>query len=183
MNNYQWTELFQQCYDKAVAKYREGNRQPARYFSKPEAAFLASIGCSAQEVYDLAEDWCGGQEPSFAQAVLITAARRDYFLVIQKSRPSRRTILLEKFPPKDAELAGLVWLPRIIAKARAKLRGELPAELMYGCGGDRAFLRMIDTDPADFLRVVWSARDNDQPIINYVKKQAAPRKPAGRASS
>ena len=32
---------------------------------------------------------------------------------------------------------GIAWLPRILVKARLKLRGEMPADLMYGCGGDR----------------------------------------------
>ena len=71
-------------------------------------------------------------------------------------------------------MAGVAWLPRLIAKARAKLRGEMPGELMYGCGGDRAFLRRVNIHPADFLREVWSARDDDEKIIEYVKRSSAP---------
>jgi hypothetical protein len=72
-------------------------------------------------------------------------------------------------PGRGNELGGLPYLPRIITKARAKLRGELDPDLMFGCGGDRSFLRKHgDIHPADFLRHVWAARDNDQAIVDYV---------------
>jgi hypothetical protein len=63
-------------------------------------------------------------------------------------------------------------LPRLIAKARAKLRGEMPPDLMYCCGGDRAFLNKVGIHPADFLRTVWSARDDDRKVIDWVKAKA-----------
>lgn len=170
-----WPADFRRCYDKAVNLYRAGHREPARYFNAEESAFLASIGCAAQELYDFAEDWCASQEPSFEAALRITAARRDYFLAIQEGRPSARVLPVDEFPTKEAELAGFAWLPRIIVKARAKLRGELPAELMYCCGGDRAFLRSIHVHPADFLRVVWDAGDDEGKIVDYVTRHAAGR--------
>ena len=70
---------------------------------------------------------------------------------------------------------------RIIEKARAKLRGEMPDELMFCCGGDRAFLRKIDLHPADFLREVWAAGDDTQRVVRYVKSAAA--RAAGGANS
>ena len=104
--NYDWTEKFRQCYDKAVAEYGKGNRQLTTYFNAEESAFLASIGCSAQEVYDFAEDWCTGQEPSFATVVLITSVRRDFFRVVQNGKPSTRKVSMADLPAKDAEAAG-----------------------------------------------------------------------------
>ncbi|NQU12207.1 DUF5069 domain-containing protein [bacterium] len=175
MARYDWTQQFRTLYEQAVAAYEAGNREPATLFNKSRTAFLASLGCIPQELYDFAEDWCTGQEPDFGTVVLITAVRRDYFLVIQKGKPSGQTIRMEDLPPKDAVVAGFAWLPRIIAKARAKLRGEMPAELMYGCGGDRGFLRRVDIHPADFLRQVWAAGDDDQKIIDHVKKSAPKR--------
>ncbi len=53
-------------------------------------------------------------------------------------------------PPKDEAVRGITWLPRIIPKAKAKLRGELPASLMYCCGGDRKFFKAHDILPAEF---------------------------------
>ena len=148
--------------------YRAGNRNPVSYFNTTETKFLAGIGCSAQEMYDFAED---ADELSFESALLITAARRDYFLVMQHGQPTGK--IVHDFPAKDAELAGYRWLPRIIVKARAKLRGELPAEFMYSCGGDRAFLEKVKIHPADFLREVWAARDDDRKIVEYVQLRAS----------
>jgi len=39
---------------------------------------------------------------------------------------------LNEFPAKTDEVEGIAWLPRLITKARAKLAGNLPADLMYG---------------------------------------------------
>jgi hypothetical protein len=172
MGHYDWTQTFHELWDNAVAAYRTGNRNPATYFNANESSFLAGIGCSAQELYDFAEDWCGAQEPTFETALLITAARRDFFLVVQHCQPSRRMIPVSDFPPKDAVVAGFEWLPRQIVKAQAKLRGEMPEELMFCCGGDRAFFKRVNIHPADFLRVVWAARQDDQKIIEYVKQCA-----------
>lgn len=172
MSNFDWPEQFRRCYDKAVTAYSQGNRRLDTYFTAPERVFLDSIGCSVQEIFDFAEDWCTGQEPSFSTVLLITAVRRDYFLVIQRGQPSLRQIETEHLPPKDAAIGGLPWLPRIIEKARAKLRGELPSDLMYCCGGDRRFLRQVNTHPADFLRAVWAAGNDAEHIINYVRKSS-----------
>lgn len=170
MKNYAWTESFRQLYDKAVAQYRAGNRRSDTYFTADELAFLAGMGHTAQELYDFAEDAVKSNEPSFADAVLIAAVRRDYFLVVQHGHPATHTIRMEDLPAKDAAVAGLVWLPRIIAKARAKLRGEMPADLMYGCGGDRRFLKSVNVHPADFLRHVWAAGDDDARIVAWVQQ-------------
>jgi hypothetical protein len=170
--NYDWVARFQRCYDKAVALYQQGHRQAASFFDAAEQQFLASIGCTPQELYDFAEDWCKYQAPSFGDTLLITAVRRDFFLTVQQGRRTGPTIQMADLPAKDAAVAGYKWLPRIIAKARAKLRGEMPDELMYGCGGDRNFLQSVNIHPADFLRHVWAARDDDQQIIAYVQQRA-----------
>ncbi len=72
-------------------------------------------------------------------------------------------------PAKDAELEGIPWLPRLIDKAEAKLRGEMPADLMYDCGGDRQFFKKHDRHPADFLRVTWAAKGDARKILRYVR--------------
>jgi hypothetical protein len=161
-----WREIFRQQWEQSVAAYRAGQRR-----LRPDE-FLVEIGCTGQELYDFAEDFCTEGEPTYAMALAITTIRREYFLQEQAGQPSRRRLRLEDFPAKDAEVAGFRWLPRLMLKARAKLRGELPVELMYCCGGDRAFFRKTKVDPVQFLRVVWAAGDDDQPIIAYVKKCA-----------
>lgn len=106
MNNYHWTETFRQTYDHAVAQYRAGNRLPAAFFNPDQAAFLAGIGHSAQELYDFAEDAVKYNEPSFGDALLIASARRDFFLVVQKGQTTGKQIRMEDLPPKDAAVAG-----------------------------------------------------------------------------
>jgi hypothetical protein len=168
MKSYDWVRAFRILYDKALQQYRRGNRDAASYFTPAEQAELASIGCRATELYDFAED---DPDLDWETALLITSARRDYFLVVQHGRVSAKRLDAEIFPAKKAELHGVEWLPRIILKARAKLRGELPDELMYCCGGDRAFLKKHDIHPADFLREVWAAGDDDEKIARFVLAQ------------
>ena len=173
MQNADWDSTFRKVYEKAVQTYRAGNRRLETLFKADERTFLASIGCTPQELYDFVEDWCEDEEPLFETVLLITAVRRDYLLFVQKGHPSREMIKTDTLPAKAAEVAGIAWLPRIIAKARAKLRGEMPPELMYGCGGDRSFLKRVNIHPADFLRMVWSAGDDDQKVIDFVLAQKA----------
>jgi hypothetical protein len=67
---------------------------------------------------------------------------------------------------------GIAWLPRLIAKARLKLRGEMPPDLMYGCGGDRPFLRSVNLTLPQFLELVRDAGNDDRRIIDAVKASA-----------
>jgi hypothetical protein len=165
----EWVSAFRELYGKALQKYGEGSRDAARYFAKTETAWLASIGCSPMEIYDFAEDY---PEIDCEAALLISEVRRDYFLHVMKGRSSGRRIEPDNLPARDAKLAGIPWLPRIIFKAKAKLRGEMPDSLMYGCGGDRGFLKQFDIHPADFLRIVWAAGENDSEIVRFVKKRS-----------
>ena len=70
----------------------------------------------------------------------------------------------------SGSVAEITWVPRIIAKARAKLRGELPPDLMCSRGADRPFLRRMGIHPADFLRLVWEAGEDDQYILRRVEE-------------
>ncbi len=171
MGTYTWAAAFGQIYAKAAELYAGGARDLDSLFDARDRAFLASIGHTAQEVFDFVEDGVDDGEPDFATVLLIAAARRDYFLYVQHGKPSGKRRPLDDFPPKGDKLAGIEWLPRIIEKARAKLRGEMPAELMYGCGGDRPFLKKYDIPPADFLRFVWSAGEETAKIVEFVKER------------
>src|SRR5215210_1382035 len=161
-----WPNRFKQIYDRALERYRAGNRDAQSYFTSEEASFLASIGARPMEVYDFAED---EEDLPWETALLITSARRDYFLSILHGRASDRRLKVEEFPAKDAELDGIPWLPRLILKAKARLRGELPDELMYCCGGDRKFFRDHDIHPADFLRLTWAVDGDERKLLAYVR--------------
>ena len=168
MKSYDWTTSFRHVYDKALRLYEKGGRDVKKFFTEEECAWLASIGCRPMELYDFAEDY---PDIDFETALLITAARRDYFLHVMKGETTGRFLDEGEFPPRNEEVDGIRWLPRIILKAKAKLRGELPDSLMYCCGGDRGFLKRFDIHPADFLRAVWAAEGDDQRVVDFVKSR------------
>lgn len=165
-----WTQSFRAIYEKALESYQQGNRNLSTYFTADEIEFLRSIGCKPMEVYDFVEDYPAIE---WDTVLLITAVRRTYYLFVDGAPSRDYAMTAEKFPPKDAEIQGIAWLPRLIVKANAKLRGHLPKELMYCCGGDRAFFKRYDIHPADFLRLVWDAGDNHSKIVEFVKARNA----------
>lgn len=165
-----WATTFRQVYDHAVIRYRSGARDSTTSFPKEDAIFLASIGCTPHELHDFVEDWCDGGKPIFETVLRITAIQRDYFLNELKGQSALTKADSSSFPERDAELGGHQWLPRIIAKARAKLRGELPPELMYSCGADRQFLNTTGLKAPGFLEAVRNAGDDDQKILAYVQE-------------
>jgi hypothetical protein len=167
-----WTRDFSRLFHAGVAQYRAGHVKAAGLLDAEGEKFLESIGHSAQEFFDFIEDFARGGEPTLETALRIAEVRRDYFLKEQGGRRPRGAIAMADLPPKDAEIEGVAWLPRLLAKAEAKLRGEMPPELMYGCGGDRRFFAAHQVDAAEFLRKVWSAQGNAKEVIAWVKAQS-----------
>jgi len=170
MSDYAWDSTFTALFERCLARYRSGDNDFERYYSAEDLAFLESIGYGKREFFDFVEDHAEIGEPSLTTAVMIAGVRRDYLRVVMKGEKSTRLLDPATLPAKTSEAGGFVWLPRILAKARAKLRGELDPDTMYGCGGDRAFLRRHDIAPADFLRVVWAAGEDDAAVIDYVRR-------------
>jgi len=166
-----WEQTFAELFKSAVDKYRKGHEKASGLVDAKGRAFLQSIGYTEQEFFDFVEDFAKGGEPTLPTALKIASVRRDYFLQEQKGKPSSHHISMDKLPAKDAEVEGIGWLPRLIPKAEAKLRGEMPPDLMYGCGGDRKFFKTHRIDPAQFLRKVWSAQGNKSEIVAWVKAQ------------
>lgn len=165
-----WDQTFMQLFDRCVALYRAGQRDWNSYYSAEDLAFLASIGYQPREFFDFVEDFCEAGDPSPTAALLVAAVRRDFFLTRQRGVFSEAEKLTRPgAPPFEAELEGFVYLPRLLAKARAKLRGELDPDLMYGCGADRRFFRQHQVHPADFLRHVWAAENDDAKIVQWLR--------------
>ncbi len=178
-SQYRWYHELKQLFVLALERYRVGERDPARFFTAEQQGYLAAIGMSAQELYDFAEDHAKGDgDPDWETVLLVAAARRDYFFTVQHGTLSTHKVATEDLPPKDAALEGIPWLPRLIKKAEAKLRGEMSADLMFGCGGDRRFFREHHLHPADFLRHVWAANGDEQKVLEYVKNAGAVSHPA-----
>ncbi|MFM2221518.1 MAG: hypothetical protein RLZZ553_1266 [Verrucomicrobiota bacterium] len=169
-----WDITFLQLFDRCLKLHASGRRDYESFFEKEDIAFLDSIGYQPREFYDFVEDLNNEQEPAASTALLIAAVRRDYFRIKQASQRSSHVILRDELPTFGDTLEGIAYLPRIISKARGKLRGELDPDIMYGCGGDRHFLAQHgNIHPADFLRHVWAAGDDDRKIANFVTEAKA----------
>lgn len=172
MNHYQYHQHLHHLWQQAVSLYAAGQRGAATFFTAEDTSWLAAVGLHPQEIYDFAEDWNHYGEPDFLTFALIQDVRRAYFLEVQKGLPSTETIAMTSLPAKTEAARGIVWLPRIVPKARAKLRGAMPAELMYGCGGDRQFFKTHDIHPAEFLRLVWAWDEDTEALYDWVARRS-----------
>jgi len=169
-----WNDTFMELFARCTIDYQAGNFSYEKDYRPEDLAFLQSIGHKQREFFDFVEDFVDEKVPSPNTALLITAVRRDYFLVEQKGEWSSEVLTRDGIPSFGEELEGIDYLPRILAKARAKLKGELDPDLMFGCGGDRNFLsKHGDIPPADFLRHVWAAGDDDDKVVAWVKQRVA----------
>ena len=142
-------------------------------FEPKDVAFLAAIGCTAQELFDFVDDSLCYDDLDFETVLAVSAIRRDYFLTVMRGKPTGHVVQMHELPAKVAAVDGIPWLPRLIAKARIKLRGELNPDLMYGCAGDRPFLRQHRMTLPQFLQIVRDNEDDDRAIIDAVKDAAA----------
>ena len=165
-----WNDQFLKLFRTCVEKYRGGNDDFHSYSEPDDITFLASIGYKPRELFDFVEDLVDEDVPSESTTLLVAGVRRDYFLVEQQGILSEKEITTDDLPTFGDTLDGEAYLPRILTKARAKLKGELNPDIMFGCGGDRKFLRDHgDIHPADFLRNVWASGDDDTQIVEYVR--------------
>lgn len=172
MNPFTFPDQFHALHAKATALYAEGRRGPETYFTSEELAFLAANGITAQHLYDYAEDLNNYAAPSANLALAIELVRRDYFLNVQRGRSSGQVLDVASLPPKTEQVRGVEWLPRLLPKARAKLRGELPATIMFCCGGDRKFFQDHKVLPSEFLSMLWRESD-DAAVVDWVLQRSA----------
>lgn len=167
MKNFHQQKLVQ-IWEKAVALYEAGHQNTENFPIDDEIPFLIQMGMNKIDVFDFAEDWICEGEPDLATFLLIHELRRDYFWEEQNRVPSTNVLDSTTLPSKDSEIKGIRWLPRIIPKARAKLKGELPPDTMFCCGGDRNFFHHNKIHPSEFLSLIRRAKDDDTKIIDWV---------------
>lgn len=168
-----WNEQFLTLFTKCLEQYQAGNSDYLSHYSEEDLSFLKSIGYKPRELFDFVEDLADEGLPSKSTALLVAAVRRDYLFTVQNGELSPHEINSLDLPTFGDTLDGLNYFPRILKKARAKLKGELDPDIMYGCGGDRKFLRTHgNIHPADFLRNVWASGESDEHIINYLRSQS-----------
>ena len=171
--NDDWKTEFRNVWDRGVATLKAGCRSAKAMFNPKDAAFLAGIGCSTQELFDFVDDFLDYGDFDFETVLGVTAIRREYFLNVMHGKPSGRVVEMSELPAKSATVDGIAWLPRLIAKARTKLRGEMNPDLLYGCAGDRPFLREHGMTLPEFLQLVRDKGDDDRAIVEALKKAAA----------
>ena len=127
-----WRKKFRELFFAGVDRQQHGGQSPTTMFEPDEVEFLESIGCTAQELFDFADDYVHCGDVNYDDVEAIQSMRFDFFKNNLNGQPASLAMSLDYFPAKAAEVDGIPWLPRLIVKARAKLRGELPADLMYG---------------------------------------------------
>lgn len=85
--------------------------------------------------------------------------------------------LAKKFPrsPKD-KLGGMIWLPRMIDKARATIDGTAGA-YQYNCIMDARLFTFLGITAETMLEAVKTARD-DNAVMEWIKSHTPPRSSA-----
>jgi hypothetical protein len=172
MNNTDWIQKLREVHACGILAAKSGRRSPKSMFTPEEVEFLHSIGCSAQELFDFVDDYLSDGEPDLEEVIAVQAIRRDYFLNVMGGVATSHIASMADLPAKSAPIDGISWLPRLIVKARLKLRGEMPADLMYGCGGDRPFVKRMRTTLAGFLQLVRDCGEDDRKIVDTLKRSA-----------
>lgn len=166
--NFNYQKELVRIWENAVELYRNGNTSADTFPIQNDLPFLNKIGLNKMDIFDYVEDWVCEGTPDLGTFLLIHDLRRDFFIEEQKEIHSLEKLDSKTLPAKTEKLNGITWLPRVICKARAKLRGELPIDTMFCCGGDRAFFRTNDIHPAEFLRIVKKSASEDHLIAQWV---------------
>ncbi len=169
MNNYLIHQSLRKLWDTSIAKYLAGERGASSFFNAQDCALLQEIGHGKQEFYDFVEDNINYEgDPDFETFLLVAMQRITFFRGVLKGEAADKIVDTGDLPGKKEQVRGIEWLPRLIPKAKAKLRGEMSDDLMYLCAGDRAFFRKHNIHPAEFLAFVASHMDNDEAVIDFV---------------
>lgn len=88
--------------------------------------------------------------------------------------PELQALDLRTTPPRrwSDELGGIRWLPRMIDKARAAMKGTL-GDYLYGQSPmDRSLLRALGLTYQDFTRVVREAGDDDARVLQILEERS-----------
>ena len=127
-----WRQQFHELFFTGVKRYEAGRHGPESMFETEDTIFLESIGCSALEMFDFCDDYVRWGDVIYEHVEELQAVRLEHYQTTLNRQPAERQMSMDEFPAKSDEAEGIAWLPRLITKARAKLAGSLPADLMYG---------------------------------------------------
>ena len=154
---------------KGAEGYKNGCRDAENLVPREDLDFLASLGISPQVLLDYTEDFVRSGDPDSATFVRVAEIRRDYLLKVQKGIPDRNIVQEPELPLREDEWDGIPWLPRIAKIALCFLNGTLCRDVMYGCSGDRAFLRKHLLTLPGFLEQVRDSNDDRAKLVQYVR--------------
>ena len=157
-----------QFHEQASANYRSGCRQPSQILPAADLDTLAKLGISAQFLYDAVDDLARYGVPDQAVFVELAQMRADYFQSTLQGRSATRIVQESELPLKSAEFEGVSWLPRIIRKAQCFLEGSLCDDIMYGCAGDRSFLKKYNATLPSFLAVVRDTHGDPAQALRFL---------------
>jgi hypothetical protein len=157
-------------HDQASASYKAGCRKPSQILPEADLETLAMFGITPQFLYDAVDDLARYGEPSKDVFVELAQMRADYFQSSLHERPPARIVQESELPPKSAEFQGVAWLPRIIRKGQCCLEGSLCDDIMYGCAGDRSFLKKYNATLPAFLAVVRDSHGDPSQALRYLTK-------------
>jgi hypothetical protein len=165
-----------QLHDKASASYLAGCREPSQILPVEDLEMLAKLGVAPQFLYDAVDDLVRYGEPGKAVFVQLAQMRADHFQTALQGRPPSRIFEERELPLKSAEFQGVSWLPRIIRKAQCFLEGSLCDDIMYGCAGDRSFLKKYNATLPSFLAVVRDTHGDPAQALRFLElgRVAAP---------
>ena len=122
MSDNDWSDQFRAVFADGVKRYRAGQREVASFFTDEESAFLTSIGCTAEELFDFVEDYSNGGDPTF-ETVRGMAVRREYPVRAEWCHPSISERWTSFRPSRPVEG---IRTPRIIEKARPNCVANYP---------------------------------------------------------
>lgn len=155
----------------AAAACRAGCRTPGAVVSREGLEFLGELGIDAQCLYDYADDFVRYGAPSREAFAAVAEIRAAHFRGPCGGKAAPAPNPGSELPPKAEAFGGVPWLPRIIRKAQWFLEGSLPAEIMYGCSGDRAFLDKFGTGLPEFLSLVRDSGGNPAAVLAALRGQ------------
>ena len=127
-----WKRQFRALFNEGAERHKADHQSPDTIFEREEVTFLESIGCSTQEMFDFCDDYVNWDDVIYDHVEELQAVRYEHFIKELNGQPADTRMEMCEFPAKADEVEGIAWLPRLIVKARAKLAGQLPADLMYG---------------------------------------------------
>ena len=138
-------------HQEASRIYDLGTRSPAAIISAESMAWILGYGLSRQFVFDCVDDLARYGEPCLEDFIAMALQRAAWHAARPPGGVAPAILTEPELPPKSEAFAGIPWLPRIVRKARAFLEGNLCDEIMYGCAGDRAFLKKFGLTLPEFL--------------------------------